>query len=155
MSKAPHHVHVTYIKTTPERLWQALTDGAMTKKYYFSGTVKSDWRNGSTYRFTDPKGELQIEGEVVEADPPRKLVTTFSAVWDDEVKKDKPSMATFEIEPMGDVCKLTVVHSGFDGETATYHQVSGGWPLIVASLKSLLETGEPLSLTAAQAELSV
>jgi uncharacterized protein YndB with AHSA1/START domain len=152
MSKGPQHVHVTYIKTTPERLWQALTEGAMTKQYYFSGTVKSDWKNGSTYRFTGPKGELQIEGKVVEADPPRKLVTTFSAVWDDDVKKDKPSMATFEIEPMGEACKLTVIHEGFEGETATYHQVSGGWPFIVASLKSLLETGEALKAVQPQQE---
>ena len=150
MSSKPEHVHVTYIKTTPERLWQALTDGTMTRQYYFSGSVESDWNNGSTYRFIGPKGELQIEGKVVESDRPRKLVTTFNAVWDDEVKKDKPTVATFEIEPMGDVCKLTVVHTGFDGETATYHQVSGGWSMIAASLKSLLETGEALSVTQPQ-----
>src|SRR6185436_15288011 len=86
MSKGPEHVHVTYIKTTPERLWQALTDGAVTKKYYFGGDVRSDWKNGSTYNFTGPRGEAQIEGKVVESDPPRKLVTTFKAVWDDDVK---------------------------------------------------------------------
>jgi uncharacterized protein YndB with AHSA1/START domain len=150
VSKQPDHVHVTFIKTTPERLWQALTDGAMTKKYYFGSTVKSDWRNGSTYAFTDSNGELEIEGEVVEADRPRKLITTFRGVWNDEVRKDKPTMATFEIEPMGDVCKLTVIHSGFEGETATYRQVTGGWPLIVASMKSLLETGEALSASQPQ-----
>lgn len=150
MSKQPEHVYVTYIKTTPERLWQALTDGKMTSKYYFASTVTSDWKPGSRYRFTDPKGQLQIEGEVVEADPPRKLVTTFSAVWDDEVRKDKATMAAFEIEPMGAVCKLTVMHTGFEGETATYHQVSGGWSMIVSSLKSLLETGEPLSVAQPQ-----
>jgi uncharacterized protein YndB with AHSA1/START domain len=150
VSKQPEHVYATYIKTTPERLWQALTDGAMTKQYYFAGTVKSEWKNGSTYKFTGPKGEPQILGEVIEVDPPRKLVTTFNAVWDEDVKKDKPSMATFEIEPMGDVCKLTVIHTGFEGETATYHQVSGGWSMIVASMKSLLETGEALSVTQPQ-----
>ena len=142
----PEHVYATYIKTTPERLWQALTDGTMTKKYYFAGTVTSDWKNGSAYRFIGPKGELQIEGKVVEANPPHKLVTTFNAVWDEDVKKDKASMVAFEIEPMGEVCKLTVSHTGFEGETATYHQVVGGWALIVASMKSLLETGEPLSV---------
>jgi len=147
VSSKPEHVYVTYIKTTPERLWQALTDGEMTKRYYFAGTVASDWKNGSTYRFTNPKGVLQIEGKVVEADRPRKLVTTFSAVWDEDVRKDKPTLATFEIEPMGDACKLTVIHTGFEGETATYHQVSGGWSMIAASLKSLLETGEPLHLS--------
>ena len=155
MNKGPQHVHVTYIKTTPERLWQALTDGAVTKKYYFGGDVKSDWKNGSTYRFTGPQGELQIEGKVIESSPPRKLVTTFNAVWDDETKNDRPSMATFEIEPMGDVCKLTVIHSGFDGETATYHQVVGGWPLIVSSLKSLLETGQALSASQPRSESTV
>ena len=91
----------------------------------------------------------------MESDPPRKLVTTFKAVWDDDVKKDKASMATFEIEPMGDVCKLTVIHSGFEGETATYQQVTGGWPLIVASLKSLLETGQALSASQPRSESAV
>lgn len=150
MTKPPEHVRVMYIKTTPERLWQALTDGTVTSRYYFAATVKSDWKPGSRYQFTDPKGELQIEGEVVEADRPRKLVTTFKAVWDDEVRKDKATRATFEIEPMGDLFKLTVVHTGIEGETATYHQVSGGWSMIVSSLKSLLETGEPLSVTQPQ-----
>jgi uncharacterized protein YndB with AHSA1/START domain len=150
MSSKPEHVHVTYIKTTPERLWQALTDGSVTSRYYFGTVVKSDWKPGSQYRFTDANGKVHIEGEVVEADRPRKLVTTFKATWDDEVSKDKPTVATFEIQPMGDVCKLTVIHSGFDGETATFHQVTGGWPLLTASLKSLLETGEALSTSQPQ-----
>jgi uncharacterized protein YndB with AHSA1/START domain len=147
MSKAPDHVHVTYIKTTPERLWQALTDGSVTKKYYFSGSVQSDWKKGSRYLFTGPKGEDQIEGEVVEADPPRKLVTTFSAVWDEEVRKDPPTLVTFEIEPLADVCRLTVVHSGFESGSETSKQTDGGWAMILSSLKSLLETGEALSVT--------
>jgi uncharacterized protein YndB with AHSA1/START domain len=147
MSKAPDHVYVTYIKTTPERLWQALTDGSVTKKYYFSGTVKSDWKKGSRYLFTGPKGEDQIEGAVVEADPPRKLVTTFHAVWDEEIRKDPPTLVTFEIEPMLDVCKLTVVHSGLEAGSETDKQTGGGWAMILSSLKSLLETGDGLSVT--------
>jgi uncharacterized protein YndB with AHSA1/START domain len=150
VSSKPDHVYSTYIKTTPERLWQALTDGAITSRYYFGSSVKSDWKPGSRYEFTDAKGGVHINRDVVEADRPRRLVTTFNAVWDEEVKKDKPTMATFEIEQMGDVCKLTVIHSGFEGETATYHQVTGGWPMIVASLKSLIETGEPLSVSRPQ-----
>lgn len=151
MSKSPEYTHVTFIKTTPEALWQALTDGAVTRRYYFEGTVKSDWKAGSRYQFTGPKGELQIEGEVVEADPPRKLVTTFNAVWDEGAYQDKASRATLEIEPMGDVCRLAITHDGFEGETATYRSVSGGgWAMIASSLKSLLETGEALSVTQAQ-----
>lgn len=150
MSSKPEHVYSTYIKTTPERLWQALTDGAITSRYYFGTTVTSDWKPGSRYQFSDDKGVVHIEGEVVEADRPRKLVTTFSAIWDDGTKRDKPTIATFEIEPIGDVCKLTVTHTGFEGETATYHQVSSGWAMIVTSLKSLLETGEPLSVSQPQ-----
>ena len=150
MSSKPAHVHVTYIKTTPERLWEALTDGTMTSRYYFGTAVKSDWKPGSPYRFADAQGTVHIEGEVVEADRPRKLVMTFHGLWNDEVRKDKPTTATFEIQPMGDVCKLTVIHSGFDGETATYNEVAGGWPLLVASLKSLLETGEALSTSQPQ-----
>ena len=151
MSKSPEYTHVTFIKTTPDVLWQALTDGAVTRRYYFEGTVKSAWKAGSRYEFTGPKGELQIEGEVVAADAPRKLVTTFSAVWDEDVRKDRASRATFEIEPMGDVCKLAVTHDDSEGETATYQQAAGGgWAMIVSSLKSLLETGQALSVTQPQ-----
>jgi uncharacterized protein YndB with AHSA1/START domain len=145
----PRYVHAIYIKTTPERLWQALTDPELTKRYYFGGGVESEWKPGSRYEFRHGQdGSLQIEGDVLEAEPPRRLVMSFKAVWDDDVRQDAPSRLTMEIEPMGDACRLTVVHHDFDGETATYQQVSGGWPMITSSLKSLLETGEPLQISA-------
>jgi uncharacterized protein YndB with AHSA1/START domain len=146
---APKHVQAIYIKTTPERLWQALTSPDLTQRYYFNGRVDSEWRPGSRYEFRHSNDHsLQIEGEVLEAEPPKRLVMTFKAVWDDDVKKDAPSRVTMEIEPMGETCRLSLVHEDFDGETATYRQVSGGWPLITSSLKSLLETGEPLRVSA-------
>jgi uncharacterized protein YndB with AHSA1/START domain len=125
-------------------VWEGITSSKFTTQYYYSSTVESDWKPGSTmvYR-TD--GEPHILGEVIESDPPHKLVTTFAAKWGEEVAADEPTRLTWEIEPAGPgVTKLTVLHEGFDGETATYREISGGWPLILSGLKTLLETGRPL-----------
>ena len=140
----PVHVHTTFIRATPDRIWQALTESDFTVRYYYNSTVDSDWSPGSpvTYRIG---GEPALEGVILESDPPRRLAMTFHAVWDEEVAADDPSRMTFEIEPAGPgVSKLTVVHDGFSAETETYRQVSGGWAFIAAGLKTLLETGEPL-----------
>lgn len=143
---APKHVLEVYIQTTPVRLWQALTDPAFTQQYYFNGRVHSDWKPGSAYEFLNPNGGIDIQGKVLEADPPRRLVTTFHAEWDPEVKKDPPSTVTFEIEPQGDACLLRLIHTDLEEGSATQHQVVGGWPMITSSLKTLLETGKPLNL---------
>jgi uncharacterized protein YndB with AHSA1/START domain len=131
-----------YIKTTPERLWEAITDRDQRAKYSFGVETESDWSEGSTYRSSVP-GVIDIaEGENVEVDPPRKLVQTFTALWSDEVKEEGASRVTWEIEPVGDSCRLTVVHDqltpGVNGE------LYGGWPMILSGLKTLLETGEQL-----------
>jgi uncharacterized protein YndB with AHSA1/START domain len=150
------HVYEIYIKTTPERLWQALTDPALVQRYYFNSVVESDFRPGSplTYKQAD-SGRMDIEGEVVEADPPRRLVHTFSVLWDPELAADPPTRVTWEITPMGDACLLAVTHDGFTSETRTYHQTQGGWPMILSGLKTLLETGEPLKIEAPEtAEVS-
>jgi uncharacterized protein YndB with AHSA1/START domain/DNA-binding transcriptional ArsR family regulator len=141
----PKHVYEVYIRTTPERLWQALTDPAMTSLYYFNTAIQSDFTPGSTYTMRKPDGELSLEGEIIEADPPRRLVQSFNMRWNPDVH-DPPSRVAWEITPMGDTCRLSLIHDGFASETPTFHEVGGGWPLILSSLKSVLETGEPLRL---------
>jgi uncharacterized protein YndB with AHSA1/START domain/DNA-binding transcriptional ArsR family regulator len=140
---APKHVYEVYIRTTPERLWQAITDPAMTSIYYFNSHIQSDFTPGSPFAMRQADGRLDIDGEILEADPPNKLVQTFNIRWDPEIT-DPPSRVTWEITPMGDTCRLSLTHDGFASETRTFSEVGGGWPLILSSLKSLLETGEPL-----------
>ena len=144
-TEAPTQVFAIFIRTTREKLWQALTDSDYTLKYYYASTVESDWQPGSPllYKIGD---DTAIVAEVVEANPPEKLVTTFDAQWDEAVRADRPSRITWILEEAGPgVSKLTVVHDGFDGETATFEQVAGGMPYILSGLKTLLETGEPLA----------
>ena len=140
----PSHVFAIFIRATPERVWEAITTSDYTLQYYFSSAVESDLTPGSpiVYRID---GEPVLVGDVIECEPPTKLVTSFDARWDDDVRPDAPSTISWLIEPAGPgVSKLTVVHDGFAGETATYNQVGGGMPFILSGLKTLLETGEPL-----------
>jgi uncharacterized protein YndB with AHSA1/START domain len=131
-----------YIKTTPERLWQAITDTEMRRKYTFGAVITSDWTPGSRHQAVG-NGTLIAEGENLEVDPPRRLVQSFHAVWDDDVKKEGTSRVTWEIEPIGDSCKLTVIHDQLrEGANA---QLYGGWPMVLSGLKTLLETGEILT----------
>jgi uncharacterized protein YndB with AHSA1/START domain/DNA-binding transcriptional ArsR family regulator len=133
-----------FIKTTPDRLWEAITDPEKRAKYSFGVETHSDWTNGSSYRASVP-GVINIaEGENLEVDPPRRLVQTFMALWSDEVKSEGASRVTWEIEPVGDdSCRLTVVHDELrEGANA---ELYGGWPQILSGLKTLLETGESLT----------
>jgi uncharacterized protein YndB with AHSA1/START domain len=133
-----------YIKTTPERLWEALTDGEMRRKYNFGVGVTSDWTAGSSYEGTHPMapGAL-VEGENLEVDPPRRLVQSFRAMWSDDVKREGTSRVTYEIEPVGDSCCLTVTHDQLHADASP--ELYGGWPMILSGLKTLLETGETLT----------
>ena len=131
-----------YIKTTPERLWEAITDPEMRAKYSFGVATNSDWTQGSTYSSGVP-GVIEIaEGENLEVDPPRRLVQTMTALWSDEVKAVGSSRVTWEIRTVGDSCQLTVIHDQLpiDANGELY----GGWPMILSGLKTLLETGELL-----------
>jgi uncharacterized protein YndB with AHSA1/START domain len=145
---APAQVYEIYIRTSPERLWQALTDGELTKQYYYHSEIRSDLEVGSPFRYHAADDSLLLDGEILEIDPPRRLVTTFSAVWSPDVAADPPSRITYEIEPMGSACRLRMIHDGFETETATYREVAGGWSPILSGLKTLLETGEPLEIGA-------
>lgn len=139
----PAHVYQIYIRTTPEQLWQALTDGDWTRRYYYDSRVESDWRAGSPYVFRTDDGRVTLAGEVIAAEPPRRLVTTFRPGF---LPPDHPiagSRVTFEIEPEGDRCRLTVVHDGLD--PARDGGIVDGWARIFSGLKTLIETGEPLA----------
>ena len=133
-----------YIKTTPERLWEAITDAEMRAKYSFGVETHSEWTPGSSYKSSVP-GVIDIaEGENVEVDPPRRLVQSFNALWSDEVKAEGTSRVTWEIEPVGeDTCRLTVVHDQL--RPGANNELYGGWPQILSGLKTLLETGETLT----------
>jgi uncharacterized protein YndB with AHSA1/START domain len=131
-----------YIKTTPERLWQAITDTEMRRKYTFGAVVTSDWTPGSDYQGVG-HGTPIFEGENLEVDPPRRLVQSFRALWGDDVKSEGTSRVTWEIEPVGDSCRLTVTHDQLRQDAN--NQLYGGWPMILSGLKTLLETGEILT----------
>ncbi len=150
----PQHVFSIFIRTTPERLWEAITTSDYTLQYYYASTVESDWKAGSpfTYAIGD---EPAIVGTVLESDPPRRLVATFDARWDEHVAADAPSRIAWEIGEGGPgVCRLTVVHDEFEPESATAQQFEGGMPFILSGLKTLLETGEPLVPASARAGAS-
>ena len=145
MEQTMEKVYEIYIRTTPERLWDAITDPETRAKYNFGAGVTSDWVPGSRLAMGNEAAGIELgEGEVVESDPPRKLVHTMRALWSDDVKSEGTSRVTWEIEPRGEVCKLTLTHDDFDGETSTYKSVGTGWNPILSGLKTLLETGKPL-----------
>lgn len=148
MSSRPNHVYEIYIKTTPDRLWRAITDGADTVRYYYGTVVSSSWDPGAELAYAYPDGRPAAEGVVLEADPPKRLVHTFHALWDPEVAADRAHRMTWEIIPAGDGCRLVVTSDDFDRETASYRSVTGGIAVIVSGLKTLLETGEPLAIGA-------
>jgi uncharacterized protein YndB with AHSA1/START domain len=138
-------VYVTYIKTTPERLWFALTDKAFTQQYWLGACCESDWKAGSPWKLAFSDGRIADAGEIVEADPPRRLVIKWRNEWSPELKAEGYSLCTFEIEMVQDAgtdaVKLTVIHSIDRPESAFIQAVSGGWPRILSNLKSLIETG--------------
>jgi len=132
-----------YIKATPERVWEAITDPEMRKRYSFGVGVESDWTEGSSYKASVP-GVVDISsGENVEVDPPRRLVQTFKALWSEDVEKEGTSRVTWEITPVGTSAQLRVTHDQL-GEEAN-SELFGGWPMVLSGLRTLLETGELLT----------
>ena len=135
-------VFEVFIKTTPERLWEAITDSQQRAKYSFGVQTQSDWTPGSEYTSGIP-GVVDIaSGQNVEVDPPRLLVQTFDALWSDQVKAQGTTRVTWEIEPVGGSCRLTVIHDHLPAEANA--ELYGGWPMILSGLKTLLESGELL-----------
>jgi uncharacterized protein YndB with AHSA1/START domain len=137
-------VYEIFIKTTPERLWDAITDPEIRAKYNFGAAANSEWKVGSPISVDVTKHGIHLgEGEVLEVDPPRRLVHTMAALWDEDVRAEGFSRVTWEIEAVGDSCHLTLTHDQLrDGANA---QIYGGWPMILSGLKTWLETGEQLT----------
>lgn len=133
-----------YIRTTPWRLWEAITDSEIRGKYQFGNQIKSDWTPGSRFEMSNPRANAILgEGVNLEVDPPHRLVQSMVALWGDDVKSEGTSRVTWEIEEVGDSCHLTVTHDQLrDGAN---DQLYGGWPMILSGLKTWLETGEVLT----------
>jgi uncharacterized protein YndB with AHSA1/START domain len=152
-------VYVTYIRTTPERLWEALTDGDFSVKYWMGFRIEGDWRKGGRMRILPPKGKEQFgnhEGEVLKCEPCRKLVYTWNTTDKDrsEVaeKRNGPSRVTYELLPMGDQVRLRLIHENLlpedvEKDPDTFKGINNGWPAVISSLKSLLETGEAIAFS--------
>jgi uncharacterized protein YndB with AHSA1/START domain len=141
----PATVYTIYIAATPEKVWQALTSAEFSRKYFFGNAVEVDPRVGGAYIVRAPDGALHISGEVIEYVPPRKLTVTFNVNWPELIEKLGPTLVSYEIEPAGEAVRLTMNES--HDRPLSDDILSGGregWPAILSSLKSLLETGEPL-----------
>ncbi len=153
MTELPSHVLQIFIKTTPEKLWQALTDGEISRQYYFGTVVKSGWNVGDTYGYYYPdRPDVMVTGTILECDPPNRLVQTFIPAWNENADHDKPSKVTWEIVQMGDACKLTLTHDDLDPANAPVEGIKEGWSQIISGMKTLLETGNVLVVAAPQAE---
>ena len=132
-----------YIKATPERIWEAITDPEQRARYSFGVQVASDWTPGSAYSAAAPGGVAISQGENLVVEPPRLLVQSFDALWSDDVRAQGTTRVTWEIEQVGDACRLTVVHDRLPASANA--ELYGGWPMILSGLKTLLETGELLT----------
>ena len=143
---APKHVYELFIRAPAQAVWDIITDDEKTPLYqHFNMNSRTEWRQGGRIEFL-VGDKAVIVGEVLELDPPRRLVTSFSAQWSPEVADDKPSRVTWEVAPVGEACKLILVHDGFEAETATARAVTGGWPETLSRLKTLAETGVPFDM---------
>lgn len=145
--KSACFVYVTFIRTAPEKVFEAITRPEMARRYWGHENVSDDWQSGSKWQHirTDPARTVDLVGEVIESDPPRRLVIS----WANESQKDDPdqySRVTFDIEPQGDVVKLTVTHDELRPGSGMLNGISKGWPHVLSSMKSFLETGQGFDL---------
>ncbi len=135
-------VYITYIRTTPAELWEALTEPKVVRRYWFGATLECGWRKGSAWKMARPDGSPTDTGEILEIDPLRHMVIRWQCVWTPELKAEGPSRCTIDLEPMDSAVKLTVTHEIDRPESGFIAAVSEGWPRCLSNLKSLLETGE-------------
>jgi uncharacterized protein YndB with AHSA1/START domain len=138
-------VYVTYIRTSPQKLWQALIDPEFTRRYWVETWQESDWKPGASWRLMIPDGRIGDAGEVIEIEPERKLVLSWRNEFKPELREEGFSRLIYELEQQGDMVKLTLIHEMDKPGSKLIEKVSNGWPMLMASLKSLLETGEPLA----------
>jgi len=134
-------VYVTYIRSTPEKVWSALTDAEFTRQYWFGMRAESAWKAGSPWKLVAADGQVFDVGEIVESDPPRRLVIRWHHQHKPELKAEGPSLCTMELEPNGPAVKLSITHTIEREPSKLLDAVSGGWPKVLSNLKSLLETG--------------
>ena len=137
-------VHVTYIRTTPKKLWQALLDPEFTRQYWLGTWQDCDWKPGSDWKLMIPDGRLADSGKVLEIEPERKLALSWHKEFEPEMRAEGVSRLTYELEQQGESVKLTVIHEMDKPQSKLIDGVSNGWPHVLSSLKSLLETGQPL-----------
>ena len=147
MTAQSTQVYSVFVRTTPEQLWDAITKPEFTSKYFYGSVIESTWEQGAPFTgWSTDRSQQYVDGEVVEASPPRRLVTTWRALYDPETAAEPHSRVTWEIEPAGDgVTKLTVVHDELEASPKTAANVANGWSFVLSGLKTLLETGEPLA----------
>jgi uncharacterized protein YndB with AHSA1/START domain len=143
--RKPEFVYVTYIETTPEKLWEALTSSEFSKRYWFNTEVKSDWKIGSPFALV-MDGTTTDVGEILEVDRPRRLSYTFHHVLSEAARKERPTKVVFNLEPHGKLVKLTLTHEDFEDGSVILDGISKGWPAILSSLKTLLESGAALAI---------
>jgi uncharacterized protein YndB with AHSA1/START domain len=141
MTQTNTHVYEIMIGSTPEKVWQALTDGELTQKYYFGSRFESDWKAGSSYRAYGQSGDVDSEGEIISIDSPSRLVATFKPLW---LSDATASTTDWEITAVGPVTLVKLTHSNIDDASFESAQFHSGWIYVLSSLKSLLETGEGL-----------
>ena len=146
--RKPEFIYVTYIETTPEKLWEALTSSEFSKRYWFGTEVRSDWNVGSPFALVTD-GKTSDTGEILEADRPRRLSYTFKHELFEDMRDEPATKVVFTIEPHGKIVKLTVTHEGFAEGSKLLGAISNGWPAILSGLKSLLETGKVLAVSRA------
>jgi uncharacterized protein YndB with AHSA1/START domain len=140
-------VYVTYIRTTPEKLWQALIEPDFTRRYWAETWQESEWRKGASWRLMIPDGRVGDAGEILEIEPQRRLVLAWRNEFQPELRAEGYSRVTYELDRQDDMVKLTIIQEMDRPGSKLVEQMSGGWPMLFASLKSLLETGEPLEAT--------
>ncbi len=139
-------VYVTYIRTSAEKLWSALFKPEFTRQYWYGMEMVCDWKVGASWQLRFADGRIADTGEVVEIEPPRRLVLRWQNEFRSELKAEGPSRCIFELEPNGEIVKLTITHSCPRANSQLIGAVAGGWPKILSNLKSLLETGKPMSV---------
>jgi uncharacterized protein YndB with AHSA1/START domain len=139
-------VYSVFIRATPEQVWEGITKPEFTARYFFGSVMDSTWQEGATLEgWTEDRATMLVDGEILEADRPRRLVYTWRALYDPETAAEPHSRVTWEIEPTGEhVTKLTVIHDRLEAAPKTALNVAGGWSYVLSGLKTLLETGEPL-----------
>jgi uncharacterized protein YndB with AHSA1/START domain len=147
MTEQSTQIYSVFIRATPEQVWDAITKPEFTSKYFYGSVIDSTWEAGAPYAgWAADRSQQYVDGEVLEADPPRRLQHTWRSLYDEESAAEPHSRVTWEIEPQdGGVTKLTVVHDQLEAAPKTAAGVSGGWMFVLSGLKTLLETGEPLT----------